>query len=471
MTLIVRIIALIFLLPFIGLGQEICIDNNPLLDHLYNDTNSISAIDNFDLDGNPRFIPISDKHIFTYRQRLIKSKKHLYIVIDATGRVYQANSITPEKICFTRIDSTYFFGYNGDEIVFEQNDTLFALGGDGFWRMNGQLRYYSPNQNEWNIIKINKEIPLHSVLYHMKDGNTKIYYLQTAYDDPSTGESHSKYIITLMDVLNRKNTELGEMNPLLTKFFPDPGKVTRIVNTIALNGTFVAFNPDNIFLFDFENNAVFRLKNKNITDVFFGKSDGSGPLQLFESGDSIYYCKSNDSTLSLYSFHISRNDFVKEPYRLYTPISKIDKYIIPTLFIIVALIISGGIFVYFKKKKTTLNKNQTENTKEENHSADIEFNQIELELIKKLTNEPGESKTLSVEEINAALGLSKKTLEIQKKIRTETINRINHKFKIIFNSSEELIERVRLEEDRRYYIYTINKENKKRLSAILKRSN
>ena len=162
---------------------------------------------------------------------------------------------------------------------------------------------------------------------------------------------------------------------------------------------------------------------------------------------------------------------MKEPYPLYKPISKIDKYIIPTLFIIVALIISGGIFVYFKKKKTTLNKNQTENTKEENHSADIEFNQIELELIKKLANEPGESKTLSVEEINAALGLSKKTLEIQKKIRTETINRINHKFKIIFNSSEELIERVRLEEDRRYYMYTINKENKKRLSVILKRSN
>jgi hypothetical protein len=73
-----------------------------------------------------------------------------------------------------------------------------------------------------------------------------------------------------------------------------------------------------------------------------------------------------------------------------------------------------------------------------------------LELIKKLAGEPGGSKTLSVEEINAALGLSKKTLEIQKKIRTETINRINHTFKIKFNTSKELIERVLLEEDRRY---------------------
>jgi hypothetical protein len=159
---------------------------------------------------------------------------------------------------------------------------------------------------------------------------------------------------------------------------------------------------------------------------------------------------------------------VKEPYPLYTPISKIDKYIITSIFIIVALIISGGIFLYFKKKKTISSNNQIDTNIEENHSADIEFNQIELELIKKLVGEQEKSKTLSVEEINSALGLSKKTLEIQKKIRTETINRINHKFKIIFNSSEELIERVRLEEDRRYYMYRINTENKKRITSAFK---
>ena len=141
------------LIGFLVKGQEICIDNNPLLDHLYKDTNSISAIDNFDIDANPKFLPINDKYVAQYRQRLIKSKKHLYIQLDATGRVYQATGITNEKICFTRLDSTYHIGYNQDQIVFEQNDTLFALGGEGFWRINGQLRYYSPLQNEWNIIK------------------------------------------------------------------------------------------------------------------------------------------------------------------------------------------------------------------------------------------------------------------------------------------------------------------------------
>jgi hypothetical protein len=132
----------------------------------------------------------------------------------------------------------------------------------GLWRTNGQLRYYSPLQNEWNILKINKEIPVHNELYHLKDGNNKIYYLQTAYEDPATGEVHSRYIITLLDVLSRKNNELGGLNPRFSKFFIDLFKTIRIINIHSLNGTFVAINPSNIFLFDFENNAVFKLKNK-----------------------------------------------------------------------------------------------------------------------------------------------------------------------------------------------------------------
>jgi len=130
----------------------------------------------------------------------------------------------------------------------------------------------------------------------------------------------------------------------------------------------------------------------------------------------------------------------------------------------VALILA---ILYIRKKRSATN--QFKENIEEINSSDIEFNQIETELLKKMFSEQSESKALSVEEINSALGLSKKTLEIQKKIRTETINRINHKFKIIFNSEDELIERVRLEEDRRYYMYRINAKNKKRLEVEIKK--
>ncbi|MEY3060604.1 MAG: hypothetical protein RL000_1956, partial [Bacteroidota bacterium] len=90
----------------------------------------------------------------------------------------------------------------------------------------------------------------------------------------------------------------------------------------------------------------------------------------------------------------------------------------------------------------------------------------ELDLIEKIYNKTLEGKSYSVEDINAALGLSKKSLEIQKKIRTETINRINHRFKIIFNTEDELIERIRLAEDRRFYKYIISEENGKKALSI-----
>ena len=462
----IRLLFSFLLIGFLVRGQEICIDNNPLLNHLYNDTNSISAIDNFDSDINPKFLPLNDKHVAQYRQRLIKSKKHLYIQLETTGRVYKATGITTEKICFTRIDSTFYFGYNGEQIVFEQNDTLFALGGRGFWKINGQLRYFSPVQNEWNILKINKELPTLNEIYHMKEGNTKIYYLQTPYINPATGETHSKYIVTLMDVLNRKNTELGELNPLLTKNFPYPDFEKCLFNSPKLNGTFVSFDGSNIFLFDFENNAVFRLINNNIKDIFYGKSDGTSPVQLFESGDSIYYCRSRDTTLKLYSFAISRNDFAKEEYPLFIPYNGIEKKLIVLFSILFSLVALMLAILYIRKKQSTTN--QFEENIEESNSSEIEFNPIEFELLKKMVNVQNGSKSFFVEDINAALGLGKKTLEIQKKIRTETINRINHKYKIIFNLKSDLIERVRLEEDRRYYTYTINSENKQILLSAYK---
>jgi hypothetical protein len=52
-------------------------------------------------------------------------------------------------------------------------------------------------------------------------------------------------------------------------------------------------------------------------------------------------------------------------------------------------------------------------------------------------------------------------IEIQKKIRTEAIIRINHKFNVNFNMDTVFIERIRSIEDRRYFNYFINEVNMK----------
>ena len=132
--------------------------------------------------------------------------------------------------------------------------------------------------------------------------------------------------------------------------------------------------------------------------------------------------------------------------------------------IIISLV--AGTIIFIRRRR---NKKQELSAKEDNNieSSDTSsFKSIELDLIEKIYSRTLEGKSYSVEDINAALGLSKKSLEIQKKIRTETINRINHRFKIIFNSEDELIERIRLEEDRRFYKYIISEENGKKALGI-----
>lgn len=453
-------LALFFLVLFrLGHGQnEICIKNNQLLNFLYNDTNAISAIDNFTPVYEFKFFKLSEKFVGGSRQRLIKSKNKLYVVLDGTGRVYEATNATNEEICFTRIDSTFFSGYNGNAIIFEKSDTIFSFGGDGFWRINGQLRFYSKLNHEWNLIQLNKEIPALNHLYYLKANNSKLYYLQLPFIDQATGFKHEKYIITSLDIEKREHTELGELNPTIASKYPDPFKLARVISSPSLQGSFVAYNLNNLFLFDFEKNEVFRLVNQKAKDAFFGNSNAIQPVYTFEKGGHIYYCMSNDSTYQLYSLPISRNDFVKEPYPLYIPFKPIYKtlwFMLTTGMIIIVLIVG---IAYFRKKKYGSIKESHEVLNEDGPS-EINFSPLEQEMVFKMT-ENG-SKALTVEEINMMLGLSKKTIEIQKKIRTETINKINHKFKIKFDSTNELIERVRMEDDRRYYSYRINEENRR----------
>jgi LPXTG-motif cell wall-anchored protein len=125
------------------------------------------------------------------------------------------------------------------------------------------------------------------------------------------------------------------------------------------------------------------------------------------------------------------------------------------------LFIGLGIFVFRRWKKSN-NNNLNHQQLTISDGSEYHFKPIELDLIDKIYQVSLTGKSYSVEEVNNSLGLTKKTLEIQKKIRTETLNRINHRFKMKFETDEDLIERIRSEEDRRFYRYIIREENGKK---------
>jgi len=77
-----------------------------------------------------------------------------------------------------------------------------------------------------------------------------------------------------------------------------------------------------------------------------------------------------------------------------------------------------------------------------------------LDFLKKLLIKEG--KQIDIESLNYLLGLSKKSLEIQKKNRSEFLNKLNQKIKEVLYTDENVIIRVKDEDDKRVFVYQLN---------------
>ena len=455
----IAILAFCLHMMFIAVSQETIIKNNDLLEFLYKTKHSVASITN--PNTNKQLIPIDNKHFRDYIQVILKNKTGLFILVQGTGRIYKAIGLNNKGLNFQRIDSTHHYGYNGGSIYFSKLDTIFSYGGGGFWRINGHLRYFSDFNKEWEIKRINKEIQTNDQFYYLETEGNKIFYTQFPFVEESTGYESTKYIVNRLDIQKTENTKLGELNDKIKDLFLKHYEYN-FINIPSLHGSLLNFIGNDQYLINFEKNEVYRLSNPRIREILFGNSEHEKINYSFEINKTIYYTNSTDSNYKVHSFPISMNDFVKETYPLYNPIkSDIENkyYYIGGL----SILILSGIIVSNKKKKSNAAVNSLQSYLEvqEQENEIINFNAIEIGLIKKMLTSSNKGQHFSVDDINTALGLHRKTLEIQKKIRTETINKINHKFKVKYNVGSDLIERVRSEEDRRFYKYIIKEENGK----------
>jgi hypothetical protein len=108
---------------------------------------------------------------------------------------------------------------------------------------------------------------------------------------------------------------------------------------------------------------------------------------------------------------------------------------------------------YFKKSISEIPLKEEEDP--------IKFSPLEMTIIQLIIEKSNTQQYFTVNELNLHLGVKNKSIEIQKKIRTEAIIRINHKFNVNCQMDTVFIERVRSIEDRRYFNYYINDENAK----------
>lgn len=423
-------------------AQSYKIPNSPVLQYLYNSNEHISTISNTDLTI---YLPLpNDEHRAI--QKLVKTKKGLFITVDGTGKVFKAIQINNNSIRFDRIDSTRHFGNSYWSIDFSYNDTLFSFGGYGFWHTNGQLRRFNSGM-EWSIEKVHNIKHVINFIYNYLPKKHKIYYIEQPIHEEETFFQKNGHTAIVFDLEKKENIILGQINPILHLAY------NIMIDAPSLNGTII-HSDNGLLLLDFEHNKVFKLKNKNIIEALSQKAD----LKLqntFENGGTIYYTNYPDERLN--SISISINDFEKEPYNLYeSSFDENSNYIngieILSLFILLLIIY----IIWSKIYKTNSNKNKYIIVKEAN-----EFSSIEATIIEKLIEKSKNESNFTVDDMNTYLGTKNKSIEIQKSIRTEAINRINHKFNENCNINTSLIQRVRSPNDARYMNYLISNDNAK----------
>ena len=427
------------LLTTIVHAQSYNIPATPLLRYLYNYNKSINTISN---TTNEIYLTKENSKLHGY-QKLIKSNDGLFITIDGTGIVFKATGIDLDSIKFTRIDSTKQLGNTYSSIDFIYNDTLYSFGGYGFWHRNGQLRRFNSSK-EWSIEKIYNLRKTMNFIYNYLPKKSRLYYIEAPYKEEETFSEKVEFSAIKFDLKSKTNTFLGNINSKI-KLLTD-----NMIDIPNLNGTLINTNRG-LLLLDFEQNKVFKVINKNITDALIDKSDLI-IQNTFVNQDSIYYTNYPDTNLK--STKISKNDFLEEPYVLYinesNKISSLTILLVPLfLLLIVIVILSLKKFTFEILNFKNTFKNSDENS----------FSLIEKNLIENLIKKSIEGSYFTVDDINVHLGTKNKPIDVQKNIRTETINRINYKFNHFCKTDKVLIQRERSSDDARFMNYFIDSQS------------
>ena len=354
-------------------------------------------------------------------QEFVKTTNANFIVTRGTGMVFKQARQVDSIWKFSRIDSTRFDGYNFDDIKFAYHDTLFSIGGFGFWRNNGQVRYFTENK-EWELLI--PEIPYgisRRNYWNLDALNGFLYVIITV--------KELEYKLIKIDLSNRT----WSFEKLPDVIFSEVLSINENPMQIQLNnetGSLLCFSHKIIYM-NLHDGIVKKPNNDKLLN--FVNKYKIRETSYFEAANKLFVF--NDNLMSLDSINVEKNDFIliKLNVSMYN-----NPWSLIIIFSLIAIIIVSILYRYKKKKKQDW----------------VDLNEFEKELLKILTNKKG--RFIDIESLNYILGLSKKSPEIQKKNRSEFLNKLNQKLKEVFNTEDTVIIRVKDEEDKRVFVYQLN---------------
>ena len=430
---------LFFLLQirFWGIPDTVRTVKNPMLETIHYIKEDQVDVRKIDFLQYFNFLGLDDSDLKS-KQNLIRIGPDTYICINGTGITYRLDKIESDSMAFVRLDDTKYWGYNFNSLKFSYKDTLFSYGGNGFWRYHGALTYFDRSKKEWEILRLNKEVPVNTEFHFMDGSQGVLYFIVMPFRESTTVAEHGEHAVYKLDIPKRTVCKMGDI----------PGNTPLNFSTLRpfaasgfLNGLLVKDRND-FWLLDFENNRISKLTNLGIANFMSGKVSNSVYYQFCVKDTLVNVYASGEMERRTLGF----SDFTQQDERLYK-----ETGYTPYLLLLAGLI-PAAIYIMRRRGRPSAAENGGE------YAENLHFTPLEWDIIRMMSENHGKGRLTKSDEITHAMGLQRKSPDVQKKLRTEIIHRINHGFRAASNEDIDLVLRVKSEEDRRYIEYDLSEE-------------
>lgn len=393
---------------------------------------------------------------------LKKNRNSFYFIENGSGRTIQTDSMGN----WERIDKTKYSGDRFGAYTFIYNDTLFSIGGYGYWRVTGALRYFDEYTREWSIIRLNKNIQIAegvNALFHFNSSLKKLFVIYQYYPD--------EYITSNQPISNQPQLKLAVLN-LQHKQWEETNFI--ISPTLAKNISdlkIIAFTNQEIFVHSKHKRqglALNLLENifTEYNEAFFtriAQIRQQIPLRTEYSSDTSYYIYDLEKRqhfeipISKYRSSVTHQLYFND--KSLKKDSKLEYLLFISLFINLALVFTNAVFILKLKKKSEV-INQDKKELEDIAIKPKKFIDLledeEYKVFSKLIENYKIHKRTSIEEINHILNLESRHYKIRNNIRADVLKSINKKFSNYLGVDETLVIRIKSDFDKRFFEYHIN---------------
>lgn len=433
----------------------------------------------FQLNREPvvRFKDYLPENFLDAGTNLVKNDSGFFALIQGTGRVYKLDS-SSGKALWKRVDSTFFTGYNYGSYAFTRNNRLYSYGGHGFWHTNGQLREYNETSREWNTIPVSRAIPWHKQLYKIYRGSTLCYF-DSSVNQLFVALSNEEPEVFLKERFNQENAGLVYSLNLETGNWNELGKMK---DTLF---HFLGVSPWGIlsaldYILDIKNNRYLainsNLRNKinAITSVAIEKDDIA--FSFFR--DSTLYIGRSRGKLDSVLF--TRADLIDTGRPIYAPVLKTSTsntteqlhYALIAFLGLTTILLTGLYFRRGNRMSLFANVSAIPTAAEPDSQVDLEkpmvfrstkiidlLEQRERSLLEFIYKHSLDERLTTIEEINWVIGVNNRSIEVQKRMRSDLIGSINQKLGLLAKDKKPVLAKQRSDFDKRSFEYFVQPEH------------